>query len=130
MSRIRWGTPLTLVACVLSFGLAACDDDPTSPNNDVYGVWELDEPEELYLHIRTGSITVYDEDPAFGCFDRFVIDIIDRDGDFFLLDDGAFELEAEIRRIGRDGLYIALQGDDATYTWAGHVDPGDDLDIC
>lgn len=113
-SRMLRGTllvgGLALVAC------AEEDDGGTGPGDDVYGVWELDEAETLYLHIEADRITVYDDDPPNDCYDVAVLEIVDREGAVFTLHDGAEEILAEITRVGA-GLVIDSEGDVATYSW-------------
>lgn len=130
MQTRPWPTLLVVLAIASASTLVACDDDddPSGPGEDVFGVWELNEAETLYLDIRSGSITIYDDDPPEGCFDRDTFDIVSRTGDDFVLDEAGFEFLATIRRQG-DSLIVESEGDAATFSWAGDVDLGD-LVIC
>ena len=110
-----------MVALVAFLALAAaCDEEDggTGPGEDVYGVWELDEEETLYLDIQPEQITRYLD--TGDCFEVMAIPVVDREGDVFTLDVGGTEEVAHIQRQG-DGLIIELDDDPATYTWAGDV---------
>ena|SRR5688500_8319056 len=116
-----------VLRCTLLIGclaLVACDDEDdggTGPGDDVYGLWELDEAETVYLHIEADRIRVYDDEPANDCYDVAVLEIVDREGAVFTLNDGAEEILAEITRVGA-GLVIDSEGDVGSYSWAD-IDP-------
>jgi len=97
---------LPLVA--LLAGTAACGDDLTGvADSDIRGTWELDEQETVFLYIEDDRIVVYDDDLALNCFERTIIDIVDRESDdwYTLRVRGQSQTsEAQIRRSGTDRL--------------------------
>jgi hypothetical protein len=96
--------------------IGACDDEDggTGPGEDVYGVWSSVE-DDLFIQIETERITVYDD--VGDCFDITVLEILDREGEVFTLQEGDSEVVSTIAREGDDGLVIETEGDVAHFTW-------------
>lgn len=117
-------TSKLLGACALGASLlfGACEEEggSTGPGDDVYGFWESQE-DDVFIHIETERITVYDD--AGDCFDVNVLEILDREGEVFTLQEGDAEVISTIARDGDDGLTIETDGETSHFTWEADAVP-------